>query len=208
MTTQTLSPEKRLAQIDVELSTAERMAAAEKAYRAAFGIGGLWEGAIKHLERLKLEKTDIELQVEGRRIAAAEAQLRELDRELEEAQNRRNAADHALRLLLENQTVARYRQALSLAIKCGFGASWQHFQGWYETGRERFQGLPADGMYFLDNPTCPDALRFDLIDDRTTILKWRDAVGEADRALLTWGNAADRRSRLLREHPELTVAST
>lgn len=202
----TLSLEHRLAQIDAELPKAQQMADAERAYRAAYHVGGLWEGAGKHLEKLKAERTDLQLQAEGRRLAAAETRLRELDRELEEAQALRDKADQAVRAALENTTVQRYRQAPTVARNCGFAHSWVHFSAWYESGRERYQAMPEDGPYFVDNPACPAALKFNLDADRTAVRKWRQAVSDADVALLRWGNAADRRSRLLNENPELSTA--
>jgi hypothetical protein len=62
-------------------------------------------------------------------------------------------------------------------------------------------------LLFLEGPSCPAELKFDLGTQRQIIQRFYEAKGQSERALLEASSVADRKARLLREYPELLAAS-
>lgn|GEM_PF-5714053 len=87
--------------------------------------------------------------------------------------------------------------------RLGLATISRAFSAWYLSGRECFGGAPQCVTHFCDNPNTHPALRFDEKNDRSSIIKWHQALREAESALIYWDALAQSRALLLRENPEL-----
>jgi hypothetical protein len=203
---ETLDIRERLTQIEAELPEAERRAEAELAMVAATGNAGRWAGKAKLLDELRNEQKDLKLQVKGRELSKALAEFKALEEELERATKARQRAERAVRELAEDEALIRYLKAPSIAREYGYGHSFLLFQQFLESNRARTNGAP-ECLAFFESASCPEALRFNLEGDRDKIRRYREAVGQADLALMAWGAIADKRQRLLQENPELRDAA-
>jgi hypothetical protein len=203
---ETLTVKERLTRIERELPEAERLAQAEEAYLTQHADGGPWSGASEKRDALVAEANDLRLQMRGQELSSALDELRNLEHEQSNAAERRIRADEAVRRLAEDETVKRYLAARPLAMRLGWGWSWDQYSAWLESGRARYNAAPQC-LLFFESAECVPELRFDHVQERERIRQYREAVGAAEVALLVWSNDADRRQRLLQEHPELKAAS-
>jgi hypothetical protein len=208
--TNTLSIQERLTEISVVLPELQRAADAEVAFVAQCAHGGPWAGSSKRLDDLQCEARDLKLQLRGMELSTALDQLKALDKELLTLQGERNARDQHLRTLAESETVKKWLAAAKLAIKHGYGFSWQMYSDFYVSGKPFRLGATPDSVTsaaaFFATSACPAGLKF-TESDRETVCRWTQAGDDADRAVTAWQDCCDRRSRLLLAHPELKAAS-
>jgi hypothetical protein len=200
--TETRSIKERLQIVESMLPELERRAEGELALIAARGNGGRLAGSCNKRDALRQEAKDLRFQLRGHELASAFDDLRSLDAELNRALGVRDAAELFFHKLAENPVIQKWNAAGSVARAHGFGRSWVLFSDWFLSGKARYAGLPEAGSYFLD-PSCPEALKFDLDGDRDIVRRYVQARADADRALTAWLDCADRRARLLQSHPEL-----
>ena len=194
---------QRLRVLRSEIETAERNASAERAFAATGAEDNPWKGATDKLNDLNKEQGELELQTSGEELVGKLERLRALDTDLAKAQQAREVADRTVAELAKDEAVIRWQKASSLARQVGVGYDFAGvFSAWYLSGKERFAGAPQCVTYFCDPNTHP-GLRFDEKNDRAAIIKWHQARGEAQSALVHWDAMAQQRAHLLREAPEL-----
>ena len=110
-----------------------------------------------------------------------------------------------MRIAVENESVQRWIRAGTLARAAGVAYDFETaFSKWFLSGREKFAGAPQCTNYFMQDG--PPALRF-TDKDRAPIIKWHQAKGEAQSALVHWDALAQSRALLLRENPELAAVA-
>jgi hypothetical protein len=198
---------QRLRALKSEIESAERLAAAEKAFEATGAPDNPWKGAAEKRDALLEQQRAIELQIEGETLRGKLEQLRLLDAELVKAQEARVLADEAVRAAAEHEAVMRWVKAGSIARAVGVAYDFEGvFSAWYLSGRERFAGAPACTSYFMDNPNTHAGLRF-TEQDRPAIIRWHQAKGAAQAAIIHWSALAEQRALLLREAPELATVA-
>jgi|HubBroStandDraft_4_1064222.scaffolds.fasta_scaffold00333_7 hypothetical protein len=203
----TLNLQERLRDIEALLPQLDQRADAEAALICAKGDSGPLAGACQERDELRQEASDIRLKLRGHEISTALDELTRLDAELAEAMERREAADREVLRQAESPIVERWNAAPTFAIRCGYGHSWELFSQWFLSGRPRYIAAP-ECLLFFQSGECSEPLRFDLDGDRECILAYHAARDEAVRASMAWTGLADRRTRLLREHPELCMRPT
>ncbi|MGA9018168.1 MAG: hypothetical protein WB438_04440 [Candidatus Cybelea sp.] len=151
------------------------------------------------------EARDLELAIKGEAIKERLEKLRSLDKELAAAMEARARADEAQRAASEHEAVIRWQKAGSIARALGVAYDFAGvFSAWYLSGKEKFAGAPQCTNYFMQDG--PPALRF-TEKDRPAIIRWHQAKGAAQAAIIHWSALAESRALLLREHPELTYAA-
>jgi hypothetical protein len=193
---------QRLRILRSEMESAQRNASAERAFEATGASDNPWHGAGEKRDALLREQRALEERAEGEALKAKVDQLRRLDEELKKAQEARTLADEAVRVAAEHEAVQRWMKAGSVARALGVAYDFAGvFSAWYLSGKARFAGAPACVTYFMDNPSTHAGLRFTEA-DRPHIIKWHQARGEAQSALIHWDATAQSRALLLRENPE------
>jgi hypothetical protein len=194
---------QRLRILRAEIESAERNAAAERAFAATGASDNPWKGAVEKRDALLQEKHALELQLEGEALSGKLERLRQLDAELAKAQEARTIADEAVRIAAEHEAVQRWIRAGSTARQLGYAQTLEsEFRPWFLSRRERYAGLTMNAAFFMDATRCPAALLF-LESERGAICRWHEAVGEARKQLVIWSALAEQRALLLREAPEL-----
>ncbi len=194
---------QRLKVLRVELESAQRNAAAERAFEATGAEDNPWKGAVEKRDALLQEQQELELRAEGEALNGKLERLRQLDAELAVAQQARELADEAVRIAAEHEAVQRWVRAGSIARAIGVAYDFQGvFSAWYLSGKERFAGAPQCVTYFCDNPNTHAGLRF-TEQDRLAIIRWHQAKGAAQAAIVHWSALAEQRALLLRDAPEL-----
>jgi hypothetical protein len=199
-----VNPTQRLRILRSEIESAQRNAAAERAFAATGAEDNPWRGAVEKRDALLQEQRELELQAEGEALNGKLVQLRTLDAELVKAQRARVIADRAVAELAQDEAVIKWQKAGSIARALGVAYDFSGvFAAWYLSGKERFAGAPSCVGYFCSNPQTHPGLRFDEKNDRAAIIRWHLAKGEANTAIVHWSALAEQRSLLLRESPEL-----
>jgi hypothetical protein len=187
-----------------ELDLAQRCAAAETAFSAAFGdIENPWAGSMKRLADLENQKHTAAQRALGERLAGAlKERLRLLD-EIQAAQERVFAAAAKAREMEQLPVIMRWRQAPGIAAAFGVGGAFQLYAAWFESSRGRTMGQRA--VTEFPDPKWPAQLRFD-DRDREIVKSWRDLGGEENLASQALQAAQDSLRALLREFPEISGA--
>lgn len=206
MMTTTLNLQERLRDIEALMPQLEQRAGAEAALLVARGDSGPLAGARQKRDELRQEANDIRLQLRGHEISKSLDELMALDKELVEATERREAADAEVRRQGESPIIQKWLAAPSIATQYGYRYSFDLWAAFILSGRAIYNAAPECALFFR-SPECPEALQFNLEDDREHIVAYHRAKDEAQRASLMWTGAADRRQRLLQEHPELKAAT-
>lgn len=198
----TLTPEQELLDLRSRLSGLEESANAEAAFRSATGTSGRWEGASERLNAAKTKIRELELQVEGQELSAAVQRLANLDAELAKADEARHAEDRKLAEMTVHPTISKWMQAPRVARQSGYGHSWLLWSDWYLSNRGPRSGMPECGTFFLGDE-CPNALRFNIEDDRVKVREYSEQRGACIKAIVVRDSIAAQRAALLRERPEL-----
>lgn len=201
--TSTLSVKEQLQQVELQLAAAEARKDAEEAYRSVNGdSANPFAGATEHYKELALQVNDLRVQEKGHALNAAIARLRELDLELDKAQQIRQAADRMVAEMRVLPLIIRYTEAFALSRNLGHGYSFVLFDEWYRKNKPRTSGAP-DCLTFFESAASDPRLKFNLEDERKTILEYLEARGRSENALIHWTALVQMRSALLREKPEL-----
>jgi|SRR5580658_11218038 hypothetical protein len=98
---------QRLRILRSEIETAQRNAAAERAFEATGASDNPWDGAGEKRDALLQEQRGLEERAEGEALKAKSDQLRRLDEELKKAQQARTLADEAVHVAGEHEAVQR-----------------------------------------------------------------------------------------------------
>ncbi len=201
--TSTLSVKEQLQQVELQLAAAEARKDAEEAYRSVNGdSANPFAGATEHYNNLALQVNDLRVQEKGHALNAAIARLRELDAELAKAQQVRQTADRMVAEMRSLPLIICYTEAFALSRNLGHGYSFVLFDEWYRKNKPRTFGAP-ECLTFFESAASDPRLKFNLFDERKTILEYLEARGRSENALIQWTNLTQMRSLLLRERPEL-----
>lgn len=124
MTHATLSAKERLQQLEHEIAQCEPLANAEKAFSAASpGADNPWNGQAQKLATLRAAKDDMLLLIAGEKLNQLLANRQELQQRLDRLHIQRQAADRQVAERSQHPTVIRYRNAISVCIRMGWGYS-------------------------------------------------------------------------------------
>ncbi len=199
----TLSLKEEIVECSIAVDSAARSAEAEKDWKAVHGDApNPWSGASKRYEELTARLEELRKQSRGHILAASVSRLRELDAELEKSQKIREIADRKVAEMRSLPLIIRYVEAFALSRNLGQGYSFVQWDEWYRKNKPRTHGAP-ECLTFFESPAADPRLKFNLDDERKTILEYLEARGRSENALIQWTNLTQMRSLLLRERPEL-----
>jgi hypothetical protein len=198
---------QRLEALEHQISGTEGLAEAENAFGAAHPEAeNPWAGAAQKLLALHQERDHLALALQGQRLSSTLAKQRELRERLEALMVQRQVADRVVLERAQHPTVVRYLGAGAICRQRGWAWSFSRFMDWYETKRERVNGLPEDAAWFLDSPQAREAgVYFNTGTDREAVHLYREAQGAAEAALMAWNAVRSELELLIREHPEITA---
>jgi hypothetical protein len=192
---------QRLKVLRAEIESAQRDAYAERAYSTTDAASNPWAGSAQKCDELNNERRELELEIEGEAVKARLEKLRTLDSEIAKAMEARVDADRAVAEFAKSEAVIRWQKAGSIARAVGVAYDFETaFSKWYLSGKAKFAGAPQCTNYFMQD--APPPLRFTEA-DRPHVIRWHQARGESQSALIHWDALAQSRALLLRENPEL-----
>jgi hypothetical protein len=192
---------QKLRALRAEIESAQRYAHAERALEATGAKDNPWKGSAQECDELNREARELELEIEGEVVKARLDKLRALDSEIAKAMEARVDADRAVAEFAKSEAVIRWQKAGSIARAVGVAYDFETaFSKWYLSGKAKFAGAPQCTNYFMQD--APPPLRFTEA-DRPHVIRWHQARGESQSALIHWDALAQSRALLLRENPEL-----
>ena len=201
--TDTLSLKEQIVECSIALDAARLSMSAERDWRSVHGNGGPWSGSAQKFDELSAKLAELRVQERGHALNDAVARLREIRRDIDEAQKQRDLADRNLATLRLEPVVEKWLASGSFARQMGWGYSWAaQWQPFYLSGKPVSPNMPSCATQFLA-PNCPEQLRFNMEKERATIIAYNSARGESEKWLIIWTSHTQRHAALLRERPEL-----
>lgn len=214
----TLTTPERLQVLEQKISEVEALARAEKSFAAAFPEQeNQWDGNTQRLERLRAEREDILLQLNGQRLNAALDKEAELKARLDDLTMQRQLADRRVADLNGHPVIQRYRAAFAICRDEGWGHSWILWSNFLQKDLSLRQGAPDCAAFFSRDAVAKDkGLVFTLEDtvvdgetvpaDRKIIHEWVTATDSSNRVLAEWNSVASELRNLKHRFPELNAA--